>query len=78
MSILQFKRHSIVQDIINCLQNDAEEVTEAVVLGKRKNGERFSYMTITEDIPELVGYLEAIKTDLILEMISQAERSDME
>ena len=76
MTILQFKRYSVVQEIIDCLQDEQDEVTEALVIGKKKGGGRFSFMTVTDNIPELLGYLEAIKTDLALEMISQADRSD--
>ena len=74
MKILQFKRHSVVKDVIASLTDVGDEVTEALVIGKKKNGSHFSFMTVTENIPELLGYLEAIKTDLALEMITQAER----
>ena len=76
MSVLQFKKSNVVQEIVTCLQDESDEVVEALVIGKKKTGTRFSYMTYTDNIPELIGYLEAIKTDLTLEMITQAERDD--
>lgn len=78
MTILQFKRLGVVEEIVDCLRHDTDDVVEALVIGKRKSGARFSYMTYTDNIPELVGYLEALKTDLILEMIAQADRPDGE
>ena len=76
MTILQFKRQNIVDEIIASLRDATEEVVEALVIGKKKGGTRFSYMSNTENIPELIGYLEAIKTDLLLEMIAQADREE--
>ena len=76
MSILEFKRYSVVQEIIDCLSDDEDEIIEALIIGKKKSGSRFSYMTITDNLPELIGYLEAIKTDLAMEMVTQAERLD--
>jgi len=76
MTILKFQRYNVVQDIMNCLRDETDEVTEALVIGKKKSGARFSYMTFTENIPELIGYLEAIKTDLTLEMIAMSDKSD--
>ena len=78
MTVLQFKRQNVVREIIDCLKDEADEVTEALVLGKKKSGGRFSYMTVTENIPELIGYLEAVKAELTLELISQAERPEDE
>ena len=76
MTILQFKRHNIVQEIIDSLEDEQDEVIEALVIGKKKSGIRFSFMTLTDNIPELLGYLEAVKTDLALEIIDQADRID--
>lgn len=76
MTVLEFKRRNIVTEIIASLHDEADEVVEAIVIGKKKSGARFSFMTVIDNIPELIGYLEAVKTDLALEMISQAERSD--
>ncbi|MEW5722909.1 MAG: hypothetical protein AB1896_07360 [Thermodesulfobacteriota bacterium] len=76
MTILEFRRHDVVADIIEALQDEEDEVVEALVIGKKKSGGRFSFMTLTENIPELIGYLEAIKTDLAIEMLEQAEKDD--
>lgn len=76
MSILQFRRQNVVQEITACLQDETDEVTEALVIGKKKSGEHFSYVTHIENIAELIGYLEAVKTELALEMISQADRAE--
>ena len=76
MTILHFKRHNVVQDIIEALQDEEDEVVEALVIGRKKSGGRFSFMTVTENIPELLGYLEAVKTDLTLDLISQANRAE--
>lgn len=75
MKVLEFKRYSILDEIISALTKSADDpLEEALVIGRRKSGARFSFMTNTDNIPELIGYLEAIKTDLTLEMIYQAER----
>lgn len=74
MKILEFRKHHVVQDIITTLQDDEDEIVEAIVIGKRKSGGRFSYMTVSDNIPELIGYLEAIKTDLALQLAELAER----
>ncbi|MFH1135452.1 MAG: hypothetical protein V1816_05140 [Pseudomonadota bacterium] len=76
MTILQFRRHNIVQEIIDSLRDEEDEVIEALVIGKKKSGARFSFMTFTDNIPELLGYLEAVKTDLALEIIDQADRAE--
>jgi hypothetical protein len=76
MSVIQFKRRTIVQEIIDSLSDEADDVVEALVIGKKKSGGMFSFMTHTDNIPELIGYLEAIKADLVLEMIEQAERDE--
>ena len=76
MTVLQFKRHNIVEEIVTSLQDESDEVVEALVIGRKKSGVRFSFMTMTDNIAELIGYLEAIKTDLTLEMITQAERDE--
>jgi hypothetical protein len=76
MTVLQFKRHNVLKDVIASLNDEEDEVVEALVIGKKKSGGRFSFMTFTDNIPELIGYLEAIKTDLALEMIDQADRSE--
>ncbi|MBW2623158.1 MAG: hypothetical protein JRD68_09655 [Deltaproteobacteria bacterium] len=76
MAILEFKRQNVVEEIASTLQDDNDEVVEAIVIGKKKSGEYFSYLTSVDNIPELIGYLEALKTDLVLEMISQADRSE--
>jgi hypothetical protein len=76
MAILEFKRQNVVEEIASTLQDDSDEVVEAIVVGKKKSGEYFSYLTSVDNIPELIGYLEALKTDLVLEMISQADRSE--
>ena len=73
MTILEFKRHDVVKEIIESLKDDQDEVVEALVIGRKKSGHRFSFMTSTENIPELIGYIEAIKTDLALELITQAD-----
>jgi hypothetical protein len=74
MKVLEFKRYSVVEDIIDCLTDQDDDIIEAIVIGKKKSGSRFSYMTTTENIPELIGYLEAVKADLAMELIYQAER----
>lgn len=77
MKVLEFKRYSVLDEIVSALTNSADDpLEEALVIGRRKSGARFSFMTNTDNIPELIGYLEAIKTDLTLEMIYQAERDD--
>ena len=77
MSILQFKRYSVMDEVVEALTSQGDDtLEEALVIGRRKSGARFSFMTNTDNIPELIGYLEAIKTDLTLEMIAQAERDD--
>jgi hypothetical protein len=76
MTVLKFKRYNVVDDIIDTLRDDADEVIEALVVGKKQSGARFSFMTLTDNIPELIGYLEAIKTELALELIEQAEQSE--
>ena len=78
MTVLQFKRHNIVQEIIDSLKDENDEVVEALVIGKKKSGIRFSFMTLTDNIPELLGYLEAVKMDLALEIMDQADRVDEE
>ena len=75
MKILEFKRYSVLDEVIAALnQPDEDQLEEALVIGRRRSGARFSFMTNTDNIPELIGYLEAIKTDLAMEMIYQAER----
>ncbi len=75
MKVLEFKRYSVLDEVLDALTKPAEDpLEEALVIGRRKSGARFSFMTNTDNIPELIGYLEAIKTDLALEMIYQAER----
>lgn len=75
MKILEFKRYSVLDEVLDALGKSAEDpLEEALVIGRRRSGSRFSFMTNTDNIPELIGYLEAIKTDLTLEMIYQAER----
>lgn len=77
MKVLEFKRYSVLDEIVSALAKSADDpLEEALVIGRRKSGARFSFMTNTDNIPELIGYLEAIKTDLTLEMIYQAERDD--
>jgi DNA-binding ferritin-like protein len=76
MTVLQFKRHDLVEEIIENLTDPSDDVVEALVIGKKKSGATFSFMTEVANIPELIGYLETIKTDLVLEMITQAERGD--
>ena len=76
MTVLQFKRHDLVAEIIENLSDKSDDVIEALVIGKKKSGATFSFMTDIANIPELIGYLEAIKADLVLEMIAQAERGD--
>lgn len=61
---------------MDSLTDDEDQVVEALVIGRKKSGNRFSFITYTENIPELLGYLETIKTDLVLEMITQAERGE--
>ena len=75
MTVLKFKRHDVVQEIIGALHDETDEVVEALVIGKKKNGGIFSFMTPPENIPELIGYLEALKIDLTLEMIALADQS---
>jgi len=75
MKILEFKRYSVLDEVLAALGKPADDpLEEALVIGRRRSGSRFSFMTNTDNIPELIGYLEAIKTDLTLEMIDQAER----
>lgn len=75
MKILEFKRYSVLDEVLDALTKQGDDqLEEALVIGRRKSGSRFSFMTHTDNIPELIGYLEAIKTDLTLEMIYQAER----
>lgn len=76
MTVLKFERYNVVQEIVDSLQDETDEVIEALVIGKKKSGARFSFMTVTKNIPELLGYVEAVKTDLALEMISQADMLD--
>ena len=77
MKVLEFKRYSVLDEIVSALTKSVDDpLEEALVIGRRKSGARFSFMTNTDNIPELIGYLEAIKTDLTLEMIYQAERDD--
>jgi hypothetical protein len=76
MTVIQFKRHDLVTEIIENLTDQSDEVVEALVIGKKKSGATFSFMTEVNNIPELIGYLETIKADLVLEMITQAERGD--
>ena len=77
MKVLEFKRYSVLDEVLGALTRPAEDpLEEALVIGRRKSGARFSFMTNADNIPELIGYLEAIKTDLTLEMIYQAERDD--
>ena len=76
MTVLQFKRHDLVAEIVDNLSDQSDDVIEALVIGKKKSGATFSFMTDIANIPELIGYLEAIKADLVLEMIAQAERGD--
>lgn len=75
MKVLEFKRYSVLDEIVSALTDSTDDpLEEALVIGRRKSGARFSFMSNTDNIPELIGYLEAIKTDLTLEMIYQAER----
>lgn len=76
MAVLEFKRQNVVKEIAAALQDESDEVTEAIVIGKKKSGQYFSYLTSVSNIPELIGYLEALKIDLALEMISLADQSD--
>ena len=76
MTVIQFKRHDLVEEIIENLTDKSDDVVEALVIGKKKSGATFSFMTEVNNIPELIGYLETIKADLVLEMITQAERGD--
>ncbi|KXS56145.1 MAG: hypothetical protein AMR96_04080 [Candidatus Adiutrix intracellularis] len=77
MKILKFKRYSILDEVLAALTKPSDDqLEEALVIGRRRSGARFSFMTNTNNIPELIGYLEAIKTDLTMEMIYQAERDD--
>ena len=77
MKVLEFKRYSVLDEIISALTGAVDDpLEEALVIGRRKSGARLSFMTNTGNMPELIGYLEAIKTDLTLEMIYQAERDD--
>ena len=76
MTVLQFKRPNLVAELIQSLRDEDDEVVEALVIGKKSSGARFSFMTEIENIPELVGYLEAIKADLVLEMLEQADRDE--
>ncbi len=77
MKILEFKRYSVLDEVLAALGKSGDDpLEEALIIGRRKSGARFSFMTNTDNIPELIGYLEAIKTDLTLEMIYQAERDD--
>ncbi len=77
MKVLEFKRYSILDEVLAALSKETDDpLEEALVIGRRKSGARFSFMTDTDNIPELIGYLEAIKTDLTLEMIYQADRDD--
>lgn len=76
MSVIQFKRHHLVDEIIDALRDENTDITEAIVIGKKNDGTRFTFMTGTDNIPELIGYLEAVKTDLVIEMITQAEHDD--
>jgi len=77
MKILEFKRYSVLDEVLSALSKQTDDpLEEALVIGRRRSGARFSFMTNTDNIPELIGYLEAIKTDLTLEMIYQAERDD--
>ena len=75
MKILEFKRYSVLDEVLEALTKPSDDpLAEALVIGRRSSGSRFSFMTSTDNIPELIGYLEAIKTDLTMEMIYQAER----
>ena len=75
MKILEFKRYSVLDEVLEALTKPSEDpLAEALVIGRRRSGARVSFMTNTDNIPELIGYLEAIKTDLTMEMIYQAER----
>jgi hypothetical protein len=66
-----------MDEVVEALTSPAEDpLEEALVIGRRRSGSRFSFMTNTDNLPELIGCLEAIKTDLTLEMIAQAERDD--
>jgi len=75
MKILEFKRYSVLDEVLEALTKPSDDpLEEALVIGRRRSGARFSFMTSTDNVPELIGYLEAIKTDLTMEMICQAER----
>jgi hypothetical protein len=75
MKILEFKRYSVLDEVLEALTKPSDDpLAEALVIGRRRSGSRFSFMTSTDNIPELIGYLEAIKTDLTMEMICQADR----
>ncbi len=79
MKILEFKRYSVLDEVLSALTKPSDDpLEEALVIGRRRSGARFSFMTNpnTENLPELIGYLEAVKTDLTLEMIYQSERDD--
>ena len=76
MTVLKFERYNVVQEIVDSLQDETDEIVEALVIGKKKSGTRFSFMTVTKNIPELLGYIEAVKIDLALEMISPADMID--
>jgi CBS domain containing-hemolysin-like protein len=78
MKVLEFKRYNVIEEIVDALRDEKDEVVEALVIGKKKGGGRFSLMTETDNIAELIGYLEAIKTDLTLELIEMADRTDEE
>ncbi|MGL4208131.1 MAG: hypothetical protein ACRCTY_01955 [Candidatus Adiutrix sp.] len=75
MSILQFRKYSVIDEVVEELTSLSDDpLEEALIIGRRKSGARFSFMINIENLPELIGYLEVIKTDLTLEMITQAER----
>jgi len=75
MSVLEFKRYSVLNEVLEALQTPSDDpMEEALVIGRRKSGLRFSMMANVDNIPELIGYLEVVKTDLALEMIYQSER----
>lgn len=77
MKILEFKKFSVLDEVVDALTRPTDDpLAEAMVIGKRESGVYFSFMTRTDNIPETIGYLEAIKTDLALEMISRAERDN--
>ena len=76
MTVLHFKRHNVVDELIDTLSDENDPVVEALVIGRKKSGGRFTYMTVTENLAELLGYLEALKIDLALEIMSQSERDE--